>query len=102
MPDRSISVCKELTKINEFVFRGVSSIVKNSILNDKENIKGEFVVIIDRQELKNQNFDEIDLYKNELIKMVNKFSLTDVVEIVHKFTNIKKNKIYKWLLSLKK
>ena len=102
MPDRLVSICKELTKVNEFVFRGVSSRVKNNLLNNKENIKGEFVAVIDRQELKNQDFDEIDLYKTEVKKLANKFSLTDTVEIVHKFTKINKNKIYKWLLILKK
>jgi len=34
--------------------------------------------------------------------MATKFSLTDIVEIVHKFTKINKNKIYKWLLKLRK
>ena len=102
MPDRLVSICKELTKVNEFVFRGVPSIVKDNILNDKKNIKGEFVAVIDRQELKNQDFNEIDLYETELKKLANKFSLTDIVEIVHKFTKINKNKIYKWLLILKK
>ena len=34
MPYRSVSICKELTKVNEFVFRGVSSVVKNNILNE--------------------------------------------------------------------
>ncbi len=102
IPDRSISICKELTKVNEYVFRGISSKVKNSILEDKGNIKGEFVAVIDMQSIKNQDFDEIDFYKNELIKMDKKFSLTDIVEIVHKFTKINKNKIYKWLLKLKK
>ena len=38
----------------------------------------------------------------ELKMMAVKFSLTDIVEIVHKFTKINKNKIYKWLLKLKK
>ena len=99
---RSISICKELTKVNEFVFRGDPSNVKNKILEDKENIKGEFVAIIDRQTSKNQDFDNIDLYSKELRKMATKFSLTDIVEIVHKFTKINKNKIYKWLLQLKK
>ena len=102
MPDRSISICKELTKVNEFVFRGTPSNVKNKILEDKENIKGEFVAVIDRQTSKNQDFDNIDLYSKELKKMATKFSLTDIVEIVHKFTKINKNKIYKWLLKLKK
>ena len=101
MGNRSISICKELTKINEFVFRGSPGSVKNRILKDKENIKGEFVAVIDRQTLKNQDFDKIDLYSKELRKMATKFSLTDIVEIVHKFTRINKNKIYKWLLKLK-
>jgi len=102
MPERRISICKELTKVNEFVFRGTPSNVKNKILEDKENIKGEFVAVIDRHTSKNQDFDNIDLYSKELKKMATKFSLTDIVEIVHKFTKINKNKIYKWLLKLKK
>ena len=102
MTDRSISICKELTKVNEFVFRGNASNIKNKILEDKENIRGEFVAVIDRQTSKNQDFDNIDLYSKELRKMVTKFSLTDIVEIVHKFTKINKNKIYKWLLKLRK
>ena len=102
IPERSISICKELTKVNEFVFRGTPSNVKNKILEDKENIKGEFVAVIDGQASKNQDFDNIDLYSNELKKLATKFSLTDIVEIVHKFTKINKNKIYKWLLKLRK
>ena len=102
MPDRKISICKELTKVNEFVFRGIPSKVKSDILHKKENLKGEFVGVVSGQTTKNHDFDEIDLYKSELEKMTKKFSLTDIVEIVHKFTKINKNKIYKWLLNLKK
>ena len=102
MPDRKISICKELTKVNEFVFRGIPSKVKSDILQKKENLKGEFVGVVSGQTIKNHDFDEIDLYKNELEKMTKKFSLTDIVEIVHKFTKINKNKIYKWLLNSKK
>ena len=71
-------------------------------MEKEENLKGEFVAVIDKLVLKNQDFDEIDLYKTEVKKLANKFSLTDTVEIVHKFTKINKNKIYKWLLILKK
>ena len=102
MPNRSISICKELTKLNELVFRGVSNKVKNDLLKKEENLKGEFVAVIDKQSQENQGFDEIELYTKEIKKMIAKFSLTDVVEIVHKFTKINKNKIYKWLLKLKK
>ena len=76
--------------------------IKNVIMEKEENLKGEFVAVIDKLVLKNQDFDEIDLYKREIKKMTSKFSLTDVVQIVHKFTKINKNKIYKWLLKLKK
>ena len=102
MPDRSISICKELTKVNEYIFRGVASEVKRDILQGKEKIKGEFVAVIDKQTLKSHDFDEINLYKDELEKMTKKFSLTDIVEIVHKLTKINKNKIYKWLLKLQR
>ena len=44
------------------MFRGNPGSVKNKILEDKENIKGEFVAVIDRQASKNQDFDNIDLY----------------------------------------
>ncbi len=102
LPERSISICKELTKVNEFVFRGIPNKVKTDILQKKENLKGEFVAVVERHSQKKQNFDEIELYKNELKKMISKFSLTDVVEIVHKLTKINKNNIYKCLLKLKK
>ncbi len=102
MADRSVSICKELTKVNECVFRGTSSSVKNEILQNKENIKGEFVAVVNRLTSKNRDFEDIDIYKKEVEKMTKKFSLTDVVEIVHKFTKINKNKIYKWLLNSKK
>ena len=102
MAKRSVSICKELTKVNEFVFRGTPINGKSRILEDKENIKGEFVAVIDRQTSRNQDFDNIDFYSKELKKMATKFSLTDIVEIVHKFTKINKNKIYKWLLKLRK
>ena len=101
LPRRAISICKELTKVNEFVFRGTPNKVKVDILQKKENLKGEFVAVVERHSQKNQDFDEIELYKNELKKMISKFSLTDVVEIVHKFTKINKNNIYKCLLKLK-
>tara|TARA_B100000989_G_scaffold271368_1_gene228085 strand:- start:1595 stop:2194 length:600 start_codon:yes stop_codon:yes gene_type:complete len=102
LPGRSISICKELTKINEFVFRGFPNKVKTDILKKKENLKGEFVAVVERHTQKNQDFDKIELYKSELKKLTSKFSLTDVVEIVHKFTKINKNNIYKCLLRLKK
>ena len=46
---------------------------------------------------------DIDLknYKSEVEKLLTKFSLTDVAQIVHKLTGIRKKIVYKWILSLK-
>tara|TARA_B100000579_G_C22662994_1_gene771850 strand:- start:38 stop:706 length:669 start_codon:yes stop_codon:yes gene_type:complete len=44
-PDREIAVIKELTKLNEKIYRGSVQDVLEELL--KSNIKGEFVIILD-------------------------------------------------------
>ncbi len=100
--DRQISISKELTKLNEKTFWGSSQQVKNKINEKKENLKGEFVAVVEGKTLKNTNSRSLEEYNIEIVKLLSKFSLTDVVEIVHKLTGIKKNKVYKWVLELKK
>ena len=53
MPNRQISISKELTKLNEKIFRGDVKKVLNEILNKKGNIKGEFVIVLGKNILKN-------------------------------------------------
>ena len=102
LADRLMSVSKELTKVNEHVYRGLGLNIKKIILSKPENLKGEFIVVIDGKKPKDLEELNIEKYNNEIIKLLSKFSLTDVVEIVHKLTGITKNKIYKWSLKLKK
>ena len=45
--ERKICVAKELTKIHEEVFRGNIKEIKNIFENNKNKIRGEFVVVID-------------------------------------------------------
>ena len=100
--DREISISKELTKINERIFRGVSDQIKHKIAEQDKNFKGEFVVVVEgnnKEETKRRNLED---YNKEINILLSKFSLTDVVEIVHKLTGITKNKVYKWVLELKK
>ena len=52
--------------------------------------------------LKNAEMVELASNKDEMYKLLKKFSLTDVAEIVHKLTGNKKNKVYKWLLDIQK
>ena len=97
---RKISVCKEITKVNEKIFRGEVSLVIEEISKTKSNLKGEFVIVIegDKKEVKN-NFSAEN--KQQIIRLLKKFSLTEVVQIVHKLTNISKKEVYKAVLSIK-
>ena len=92
--NRRIAICKEITKKNEKVFRGSTKNIIDEILMDKNNIKGEFVVIIEGKEKKSTKKVDVVIEK-QIVKLLKKFSLTDVVEIVHKLTNISKKEIYK-------
>ncbi len=98
---RLISVSKELTKVNERVYRGLSSEIKIKMLEQKENQKGEFVVVIEGKLKTITSNTELEGFKIEVNKLLSKFSLTDVAQIVHKLTGIRKNIVYKWILSLK-
>ncbi len=89
-----ISVCKELTKKNENVFRGTASEILEKISLDDNSLKGEFILIIEAKEKK--SIKNLDLNtKKQIAKLLEKFSLTEVVEIVHKLTNISKKEVYK-------
>ena len=100
--NRLISVSKELTKINEKTFRGLADTLKEKLMGSKENLKGEFVLVVEGKSLKKTQSNEVNIYNAEINKLLLKFSLTDVVEIVHKLTGISKNKVYKWVLDIKK
>ncbi len=101
-PNRVVSISKELTKVNEKTFRGFVYQIKDYINKNNENLKGEFVIVVEGNSLKKTQSINIEEFNDEINKLLLKFSLTDVVEIVHKLTGITKNKVYKWVLKLKK
>ncbi len=100
--DRLISLSKELTKLNEKVFVGSVNEIKEKITNQELNLKGEFVITVEGKTRNKMISTNLEDHNEEIYKLLKKFSLTDVVEIVHKLTGITKNKVYKWVLSLKK
>ena len=98
--NRNISVCKELNKKNERVFRGGVKKIIEEISVDKKLIKGEFVIVLEGKDKK--TLKALDPEINDAIaRLLNKFSLTEVVEIVHKLTKISKKEIYKKALIIK-
>ena len=98
--EKKISICKELTKKNERVFRGSANDILISLLLDNKSTKGEFVVIIEGSNKKDKKtlLPEVEIQIRRLLK---KYSLTEVVEIVHKLTSISKKEIYKTALLIK-
>lgn len=97
---RNLSVCKELTKLNERIFRGKTNKIIEELYKDKKNLKGEFVIVIEGLEKKNTVIIDLSI-KKMIKKLLNKFSLTEVVQIVHKLTHISKKEIYQTALLIK-
>ena len=98
--DYNIAVCKEITKKNEAVYRGAPKKIIEIISKDAKKLKGEFVIIAAK--VKSRDNIKIGNNINKQIKnLLKKFSLTEVVEIVHKLTNISKKEIYGAALLIK-
>lgn len=100
--DRRIAICKEITKLNEKVFIGLSNEVLKKFTKTSKNLLGEFVVVVEGKMTQKLSSNELNSeIKSVIKKLLEKFSLTDTVEIVHKITNIGKKKIYNQALELK-
>tara|TARA_B100000575_G_C23130892_1_gene655990 strand:+ start:1416 stop:2315 length:900 start_codon:yes stop_codon:yes gene_type:complete len=99
--DRRITIVKEITKINESVLTGYPSEIVKKIKEQNFVLKGEFVIVLEPSGQKKVKNDIEDIYDKEILKLLTNFSLTDVVQIVHNLTNIKKTEIYRKALKLK-
>ena len=103
LPNRNISVCKEITKLNEKVFYGLPENILSKICSSPKYSLGEFIIIIDAEKnIKNIEKKYISVEIEKIIKrLLTKFSLTESVEIVHKISYIEKKQIYKRALDIK-
>ena len=98
-PMREISICKELTKLNELVIRGTTKEIHKIIEEKKLNFKGEFVVILSPPTKKNKKKLNTKI-QMQISKLLKKYSLTETVRIVHNLTEISKNDIYKMTIQV--
>ena len=69
------------------------------INRDENNLRGEFTILVKGKEKSNKSLDEKT--KDQIKTLLKKFSLTEVVELVHKLTNISKKEIYNTTLNIK-
>ena len=92
--NRKISLCKEMTKIHEDVFRGKISEIIKDIENDQINLKGELVLVIEGAD------NKVDLNISTQIKkeFLSKLSASDSAKLISMLTGKNKRDIYKKLI----
>jgi len=93
-----VCVAKEITKIHESFFRGTPKKIEKFLLENKNLVKGEFVILV-----KVTNIDESFVLADRIYNQLSsKLSLKDLSKVVSEITGINKNKIYKRFLSFSK
>ena len=97
---REIAICKELTKLNEAVFRGTAIDIYKKIKEKNINLRGEFVVIVSASQKRNKRVLNKKV-QMQIIKLLKKYTLTETVRIVHNLTEISKKDIYKAAIEIK-
>ena len=98
--DRHIVLAKELTKIHEQFIRGKISTVLEQI---GENVKGEFVVIVDRSDKSKEeeeisNLNELSLEEHYNFYEKQNLDKKEIIKKISKDRNVNKNEIYQYFL----
>ena len=99
--DRKIVLAKELTKIHEQYIRGnISTILEQFV----DNIKGEFVVIVEgakfsQEEKQVSNLNEMDLEKHYEFYEKKGLNKKEIIKKISKDRSISKNEIYQYFIN---
>ena len=97
--DRPCIVAKELTKLHERFLEGSAAELRRQLDADSQLLKGEFVVLIDNNELPGEGLlkgDDIEL----LSILLDESNLKTAVRIAVRLTGKSKNEIYQQALKL--
>ena len=97
---REAALLRELTKKFEEHFYGRLDDIQQSLFEHQESIKGEFVLVISGCESRNSD-KELEFAKSLLAELQQHISHKDAVEIVAKFSGVKRNKLYSLALANK-
>ena len=92
-----VSICREMTKEYESIYRGSLDEIYSQLLNSEITLLGEFVIVI-QSSLKSQSSYELeeDFCKPFLEYM----SPSDASKLIAKITSHSKQDVYKFLLSI--
>ena len=103
MPGCAVCVCSELTKVHESCAYGKIDEVLSIFIENKDNIKGEYVILLSNEpvnEVRENNISIESLLIDIVVK--NNCSLKDAVNILNKENkNLSKKEIYNASLNLK-
>ena len=95
--ERSIVICREMTKLYEEFIR---EDIKN--LKNEYNFKGEITVVISNKLAEKKNLNIInESDKIKINKLINKISVKNIAEIFSKEANVSKSVIYNYCLRIK-
>lgn len=87
--NRQISISREISKKFESVYRGTLE----DIINNFENVKGEFVIVVEgNNNIETEDVDVISLINDYVDKGI---SVSDAIKKVSKDTDINKNEVYR-------
>lgn len=92
-PQREICIARELTKRYETIKRGQIEAMITFISNDSHQIKGEFVVMVDRAPACEPDEQEA---RRVYAILAAQMSHKDAVRATHDITGVAKNTIYPW------
>ena len=96
--DREILICKEITKYFEEYFRfDVSELDQKNI-----NLRGEITLVISEKKSINKTSDNLnESDKIKIKKMIKKFTVKEIVDLIKDGKNIPKKEIYNYCLKIK-
>ena len=99
--EKKIMLAREITKVYEDInYDSIKNQLHNLLQNEKEKLKGEFVIVIPKNEENNNHYleDEVEEFLKLLLE--NSISYNSAIKITCKHFNIKKNNIYKKYINL--
>jgi 16S rRNA (cytidine1402-2'-O)-methyltransferase len=99
--DRNVVLAKELTKIHEEYIRGRISTILEQL---EDNIKGEFVIIVEgneksKKEVEIENLNELSLEEHFVYYEKQGLEKKEIIKKIAKDRNVNKNDIYQYFLN---
>jgi len=98
--EQMIFVGRELTKLYETIYKENLNDLLIKFRNEKNNLKGEFVIIIEAIEREHKHSSSLEV-ENALRIMLNELSLNQSVKLASQIFKMKKNEIYNLALGIK-